>query len=151
MADKLSPQARSKVMGRVKSKNTGPEVLVRRIVHRLGFRFRLHGKDLPGRPDLVFRRRRKVIFVHGCFWHRHHCGRATTPRTNVEFWERKFSQNIARDNAALEALDVMGWSTLVIWECQTKDETQLARYLDTFLESVSANRNRAEIPLPLIL
>ncbi|MBY3307513.1 DNA mismatch endonuclease Vsr [Rhizobium laguerreae] len=134
MIDKLSPQARSDLMARVKNKDTGPELLVRRIAHGLGFRFRLHGNDLPGRPDLVFRRWRRVIFVHGCFWHRHDCGRATTPRTNTEFWERKFSRNVARDKAALEALDAMGWSTLTIWECQTKDGQQLACRLNDFLK-----------------
>lgn len=134
MADKLSPRARSDLMGRVKNKDTGPEIIVRRIAHGLGFRFRLHGKDLPGRPDLVFRRRRKVIFVHGCFWHRHDCGRATTPRTNIEFWKQKFARNVARDRAALEELHAMGWSTLTIWECQLKDGAQLARSLNDFLK-----------------
>lgn len=135
MADKLTPEARSVLMARVKNKDTKPETIVRQTAHGLGFRFRLHGKDLPGRPDLVFRGRRKVIFVHGCFWHRHDCARATVPSTNVAFWVDKFAKNVARDRSVLDALHQMRWSTLIIWECETRNREELAQRLTGFLQT----------------
>jgi len=135
MADKLTGEERSKLMGRVKGKNTKPEMIVRRTAHGLGYRFHLYRKDLPGRPDLVFPRLRKVVFVHGCFWHRHDCRRATTPQTNVAFWEEKLTRNVERDNAAVAALKGAGWSTLVVWECETRNRDELSDTLRTFLGS----------------
>ena len=133
MTDSLSRARRSWLMGRVTGKNTKPELLVRRAAHALGFRFRLHRKDLPGRPDLAFPRLQKAIFVHGCFWHRHDCRKATTPKTNAAFWREKFDQNIERDKKALTELAGRGWETLVIWECETGDLRALRRKLSSFL------------------
>ena len=135
MADTLSPEARSLLMSRIRGKDTKPEMIVRRLAHGLGYRFRLHRKDLPGRPDLVFPRLRKVVFVHGCFWHRHDCPRGTIPKTNNEFWTAKLARNMERDAATLAALKSAGWSALVVWECETKDEAVLGDRLNTFLGS----------------
>lgn len=137
MADSLSPSRRSQLMGRVRQKNTSPEMAVRREAHRLGFRFRLHRRDLPGRPDLVFPRLRKAIFVHGCFWHRHDCRRATTPKSNVSFWENKFSKNVVRDAIVLAKLQALGWSTAVIWECEAVDAAGLSARLVELLRDAS--------------
>jgi DNA mismatch endonuclease, patch repair protein len=129
MADTLSRVRRSWLMGRVGPKNTTPEMAVRKAVHRLGYRFRLHRKDLPGQPDLVFPRLRKAIFVHGCFWHRHDCKKATFPKSNVEYWSKKFHENVDRDTKALEKLKALGWSATVIWECQTINSDELSERL----------------------
>jgi DNA mismatch endonuclease (patch repair protein) len=121
-------------MAAVKDRNTTPEHAVRRLAHALGYRFRLHRKNLPGRPDLVFPSRRKIIFVHGCFWHRHPgCRKATTPKTNIEFWTSKFARNVARDAQCEQALLAADWEVLTIWECETKDLNRLERVLRTFL------------------
>lgn len=126
--------ARSRLMSRVRQKNTKPEVAVRRYAHGLGYRFRLHRKDLSGSPDLVFPSRAKVIFVHGCFWHRHFgCRYATTPKSRRAFWEEKFRANQKRDARNLESLKNDGWEALVIWECQVKDDT-FKSILTEFLE-----------------
>src|ERR1700682_3257830 len=126
MADLLSRSARSALMSRIGGKNTLPELLVRRSLHALGYRFRLHRKDLPGRPDLAFASRHKVIFVHGCFWHGHNCrhGRRR-PSTNVDFWRAKYIDNRARDRRKRKALEQLGWEVLEIWECQVKGESWL--------------------------
>lgn len=113
-----------------------PELLVRRVVHRLGYRFRLHRADLPGKPDLVFPRLRKVIFVHGCFWHQHSsetCKRAHAPRSNLDYWQNKLQRNVARDEAARTELGKQGWQTLVLWECELKDVGTLEKCLTDFL------------------
>ncbi|MPN56471.1 Very short patch repair protein [bioreactor metagenome] len=108
-------------MSMVRNKNTKPELVVRRFLHKNGFRFRLHRKDLPGHPDIVLPKYRTVIFIHGCFWHRHEgCKRCTTPATNVDFWQRKFTTNIERDKNAREALEKCGWRVIIIWECELK-------------------------------
>jgi len=121
-------------MRAVKSRDTKPEMLVRRAAHALGYRFRLHRKDLPGSPDLVFPARKKVIFVHGCFWHGHECARgARTPKTNTDYWRAKIARNVARDARARSALDALGWETLTIWECELKRDTRLAERLKSFL------------------
>ena len=136
MADHLTPQERSRNMSRVKGRDTKPELLVRSIVHRLGYRFRLHGKKLPGRPDVVLPRHRKVIFVHGCFWHGHpSCRRAARPSTNREFWDKKIEGNIARDAANIEALQQEGWKVLVLWQCGMKDREHLEVTLKAFLSA----------------
>ncbi|MEW6534785.1 MAG: very short patch repair endonuclease [Candidatus Auribacterota bacterium] len=112
---------RSLLMSKVDSKNSTPELIVRKLIYSLGYRYRLHRKDIPGTPDIVFSKRKKVIFVHGCFWHRHeNCSKSTTPKSNVEFWINKFSTNIQRDKSNYKKLDAMGWKYLVIWECETK-------------------------------
>jgi DNA mismatch endonuclease, patch repair protein len=128
--DIVDHQTRSRMMGHIRGKDTKPELAVRKIAHRLGYRFRLHRRDLAGSPDLVFPRRRKVIFVHGCYWHRHPgCRFAYLPKSNVEFWNGKFEANKARDTAALTKLKEKGWDPLVIWECESADSEQVAARL----------------------
>lgn len=113
-------------MARVKSKDTSPEMRVRRAAHALGMRFRLHASHLPGRPDIVFPKYRTVVFVHGCFWHRHPgCRKSSSPQTRKEFWEDKFARNVARDASAQASLQKLGWRVIVIWECETKDRSEL--------------------------
>jgi len=124
------------MMSRIRAKDTGPEIVVRRIAHRLGFRFRLHGRDLPGTPDIVFPRHKKIIFVHGCYWHRHKgCKKAYQPKSNVEFWQQKFTKNLDRDRENQGLLQRQGWQVLVIWECETQDEISLGNKLLQFLKS----------------
>lgn len=135
MVDKLDPARRSENMRRIRSKGMAPEVFVRRLVHGLGFRFRLHRKDLPGKPDLVLPRLKKVVLVHGCFWHQHSaCREGRMPGTRLEYWKPKLEGNQARDAANLKALKKAGWTTLVVWECETKDQERLTRRLRRFLE-----------------
>src|SRR5436853_1617813 len=122
MADKLSPEHRSENMRRIKSKGMKPEMLVRRMVHSMGYRYRLHKKDLPGKPDLVFGQRKKAIFVHGCFWHGHDaesCPDRRTPKSNVSYWSPKLARNRERDAEHVQALESAGWKVLTIWECDT--------------------------------
>lgn len=120
--DRLTPEQRSKLMSRVKGKNTKPEMIVRRWLHSQGYRFRLHRKDLPGKPDIVLPKYRTVILVHGCFWHRHEgCRRSSTPATRTEFWEKKFQRTIDRDTMVQEKLKALGWNVLVIWECEVEN------------------------------
>jgi DNA mismatch endonuclease (patch repair protein) len=134
MADMFSPEERSRIMSRVRSKGTGPEKKVRSFLHRLGYRFRLHRKDLPGNPDIVFPSRKKIIFVHGCFWHRHDCkaGRKI-PKTNTEYWTEKISRNVVRDAEQSYSLQAAGWDRLIIWECEMRDEEQLKTKILEFL------------------
>ncbi|KAA2235585.1 very short patch repair endonuclease [Salinarimonas soli] len=121
-------------MSRIRGRDTKPEMVVRSVAHALGRRFRLQRRDLPGTPDLVFPRSRAVIFVHGCFWHRHSgCRKASTPSTRREFWEEKFARNVVRDAANERKLRAMGWAVLVIWECETRDRERLAEIIGTFL------------------
>lgn len=123
-------------MARIGPKNTTPELATRKLLHRLGYRYRLHRRDLPGTPDICFPARRKVIFVHGCFWHRHEgCRRTTMPKVRTSFWTEKFRQNIERDHRKITALRELGWSTLVVWECETKTLPTLAQRLAAFLSS----------------
>lgn len=130
-----SAELRSRTMRAVRSKNTKPELIVRRLAHSLGFRFRLHRKDLPGSPDLVFPGRKKLIFVHGCFWHGHDCARGNRqPKTNADYWIAKVERNRARDARALALLRQAGWHHLVLWECDLKDPAALAVRLGAFLE-----------------
>lgn len=117
-------------MSRIRGSNTAPELRVRKILHALGLRFRLHRRDLPGTPDIVLPRFHTVIFVHGCFWHRHGgCSRASTPGSNVERWRRKFARNTARDDEARSALEAAGWRVEVVWECQSRDVSALTARL----------------------
>jgi len=139
--DRLTRQKRSELMGLVRSKNTKPEMAVRRLVHALGYRYRLHGSSLPGRPDLVFASRRKVIFVHGCFWHRHTgCAKATTPKANAAFWIAKFRANRKRDRLNERRLVSAGWDVVTVWECELKEQAKLQRRLDRELKVFDANR-----------
>jgi DNA mismatch endonuclease (patch repair protein) len=136
MVDSLTPPERSRVMAAVRAKHTRPEMAVRSLVHRLGYRFRLHRRDLPGRPDLVFPGRRAVIFVHGCFWHRHKdpaCPLARMPKSRLDFWLPKFQANEERDSATLLRLKEQGWRTLVIWECELRDKGRVAEAVRRFL------------------
>jgi DNA mismatch endonuclease, patch repair protein len=121
MADTFSPTERSAIMRAVKGKNTTPELRVRRLVHSLGYRYRLHVRELPGTPDLVFPRLRKVINVSGCFWHMHGCGRCRIPATRRDYWLAKLERNAARDRATRRALQRAGWQVLTVWECQTNE------------------------------
>jgi DNA mismatch endonuclease, patch repair protein len=138
MADVLTPQQRSFNMSRIRSRDTRPEMVVRSIVHRLGFRYRLHKKDLPGKPDLVLVRHRKIIDVHGCFFHMHNCpyGRVV-PATNAEFWRTKRESNLNRDRRNVKLLKKGGWQVLVVWECQTRHPEILEKTLSNFLMSNS--------------
>lgn len=121
-------------MSLVKSKNTGLELTVRKLIFSMGHRYRIHGAGLPGKPDLVFARKKKVIFVHGCFWHRHKdCKKATTPASNTEYWLPKFARTVERDRKVLESLLQHRWKPLVVWECELKDMTALADKLRAFL------------------
>jgi len=137
MADTLSPRARSERMSLIKGRDTKPEMLVRRLLHALGYRYRLHAKDLPGKPDIVFRGRRKVIFVHGCFWHRHpdpECKLARMPKSRLDFWAPKLEANRQRDIANIERLEAMGWQVMLVWECELRDREQLGNKLGRFIE-----------------
>ncbi len=135
MADVLTKEQRHRNMANIKGKNTKPEMIVRSLVHRLGYRYRLHQKELPGKPDLAFASRRKVIFVHGCFWHMHECRYgAVKPATNASFWETKRLSNVERDSKNRMALEQAGWQVLVIWECLTKSsEEKLMEIVIEFL------------------
>jgi DNA mismatch endonuclease, patch repair protein len=130
-------------MSRIRGKDTKPELTVRRLIHSLGFRFRLHRRDLPGAPDIVLPRLRRVIFVHGCFWHRHAgCRFAYNPKTNREFWQTKFDANVARDVRSLRSLRARGWSAEVVWECELSDSASLSRRLIQFLDGRGHKRGR---------
>lgn len=132
--DRVTPKRRSEIMALVRSKDTKPEMKVRRLVHALGFRYRLHCTDLPGTPDLVFRAKRRVIFVHGCFWHGHNdCPKARLPKTRVEYWRAKRENNLERDARVKRELSEKGWNYMVVWQCQLKDLEKLTERLMSFL------------------
>ncbi|MBA9065641.1 DNA mismatch endonuclease (patch repair protein) [Methylobacterium fujisawaense] len=131
----MDAESRRRLMARFRGRDTKPEVAARRVLHRLGYRFRLHRKDLPGRPDIVLPRHGAVIFVHGCFWHRHSgCRVATMPKTRPDFWRQKFEQNTQRDARNIAKLHAAGWRVLVLWECETKDRDKMAEILLDFLK-----------------
>lgn len=133
--DRLSPERRGWLMSRVKSKNTTTEMTVRRLVFGMGYRYRLHDKRLPGRPDLVFSGRRKIIFVNGCFWHGHeNCRYAALPKTRVDFWRAKVEKNQARDRENIALLEANGWKVLTVWQCELKNTERLANKLYDFIE-----------------
>ena len=132
--DKLSPERRSANMARIRSQNTSPEVSLRKVIHGLGYRFRLHRNDLPGKPDLVFPSRKKVIFVHGCFWHQHtECREGRVPGSRPEYWGPKLRRNQERDALAQTSLKKQGWRYLVVWECELKDITAVLKRVKRFL------------------
>lgn len=133
MTDVFSKNKRSWIMSRVKVVDTKPEIIVRSAVHRMGLRFRVHRRDIPGSPDIVLPRHAKVIFVHGCFWHGHRgCSRARRPTTNRRFWNKKLNSNIERDKRLKNQLRKMGWEMLVVWECETKQPERLLKKLQGF-------------------
>lgn len=135
MTDTLTPLERGRRMAAVRAKDTQPEMLVRRLLHRLGYRYRLHRRDLPGTPDLVFPSRRAVVFVHGCFWHRHEgCALARMPKSRLEFWQDKLEGNRRRDLRQLGELTALGWRVLVVWECELENQEALVARLRGFLE-----------------
>lgn len=142
MADTISKERRSKLMSRIRSKNSKVELLIRSLVHRMGYRFRLHRKGLPGKPDLVFPSRKKAIFVHGCFWHWHpdpNCKRARMPKSRREFWKPKLEGNRRRDRENRQKLDDLGWEVLEIWECEVGDLEQIKTRIKAFLDPAPAS------------
>jgi DNA mismatch endonuclease (patch repair protein) len=135
MTDLFTKEKRSWIMSRIKGRDSGPEIHIRSLVHRMGYRFRVHRRDLPGNPDIVLPRHGKVIFVHGCFWHGHKgCHRSRRPTTNESFWHKKLDANIERDKRFRRALRRMGWKVLVVWECEIRKLEKLLRKLERFLD-----------------
>lgn len=135
MSDTLTPEERSHRMSQVRSTDTKPELVVRRLVHGMGYRYRLHRRDLPGTPDLVFPARKAVVFVHGCFWHHHEgCSLARIPKSRIEFWTKKLQGNRERDIRDEGALRAAGWRVLIVWECELKDREALSQRLRRFLD-----------------
>lgn len=138
MSDTVSKLQRSRNMSRIRSRNTVPELRVRSTLHRAGFRFRVHSNELPGKPDVVLRKHKTVIFVHGCFWHRHAgCSRCSTPSSNEGYWIPKLAGNVVRDRVNQRSLTKLGWKVLVIWECETKDIAKLEKRLLRILRSTA--------------
>jgi|ERR1051326_717639 DNA mismatch endonuclease (patch repair protein) len=132
--DSLTPSQRSKLMSRVPQRHSKPELAVRKLLTEAGYRYTLHARNLPGSPDIVFSRRKKVIFLHGCFWHRHpNCNKATMPKTRTEFWAEKFKANVRRDSKAISDLKRLGWKVMVVWECQIGSPKMLGSKLFRFL------------------
>lgn len=138
MVDVLTPEQRSRNMSRIRGKNTKPELTLRSLLHASGLRFRLHCRDLPGRPDVVLPKYRTAVFVHGCFWHRHQdCPHATIPKTRPHFWVKKFEATVARDAAKAEELEASGWHVHTVWECELKEDAErLVTHLQNHLREV---------------
>jgi DNA mismatch endonuclease (patch repair protein) len=135
MADTRSASQRRMIMQAVKRQDTEPELVVRRLLHSWGFRYRLHRKDLPGSPDIVFSSLRKVIFVHGCFWHGHGCSKGRLPKSRLEYWAPKVESNLARDSRVVAALQSLGWEVLTVWQCEVRDIAAVERRLIAYLTS----------------
>ncbi|TAK81063.1 MAG: DNA mismatch endonuclease Vsr [Betaproteobacteria bacterium] len=144
MTDHLSSRERSRNMAAIRGRNTSPEIAVRQLAYALGYRFRLHRADLPGRPDLVFSSKRAVITVNGCFWHQHSSRtcKARPPKSNLDYWLPKLKRNVERDVANRRRLRKLGWRVMVVWECQTLDKRKLAERLSRFLQSEATRRSR---------
>jgi len=141
MVDKLTPEERSKNMSRIQSKDTTPEMIVRKLIFSKGYRYRLHRKELPGKPDIILPSKKKIVFVHGCFWHQHNnpkCKIARVPKSKTEYWIPKLERNVERDAEHQKSLRSKGWKVLVVWECETNDVKKLSRKLDRFLSDKSA-------------
>jgi len=137
MSDIYSGAKRSEIMSRVRGSNTKPELRIRSLLHRLGYRFRLHRKGLPGRPDIVLPKHRATVFVHGCFWHQHPgCGKATVPENNREKWKAKLSRNVERDAENIDALERAGWSVGVVWECDSRDPDAIVSSLEKTIPGI---------------
>ncbi len=140
--DTLTKERRSWNMSRIRGSNTSPELAVRSLLHRMGYRFRLHRRDLPGKPDIVLPKYKTVIFVHGCFWHRHRgCRFAYTPKSRIEFWEAKFAENLDRDRRARRELLKQGWRVVIVWECWTKDSSMFGDCLSKLLSQTNLPKN----------
>ena len=133
--DTRTPEQRRRIMQAVKSKNTKPELVVRRLLHRMGYRYRLHRKDLPGRPDIALISRRKAIFIHGCFWHGHECRKGKLPKSRLDYWKPKLERNKERDREKSGALEAQGWAVLIIWQCEMIDLDALSLRLHGFIDS----------------
>lgn len=133
--DVFTPEERSRIMGRIRAKDTAPEMVVRRIAHALGYRYRLHRSDLPGKPDLVFPMYRSVIFVNGCFWHGHSCRRGALPASNAEFWSKKIGATQARDERSRAELEREGWRVMTLWQCELHERAEVAARIDAFLRA----------------
>ena len=138
MADTLSKAERSALMARIRGTNTKPEVLVRSALHRAGFRFRLHNRSLPGRPNIVLTKHRTVVFVHGCFWHRHGCSLASDPSTRKAFWRDKFARNVARDKRTAAALRRAGWRVYTVWECSLRTNARREKAIARLVRRIAA-------------
>ena len=146
--DRISGQARSLLMSKIGSRNTKPELIIRKVLSELGFRYRLHAKEFPGRPDIVNRSRHIAIFAHGCFWHGHTCKRGRLPTSNTLFWKTKLTRNKQRDRSSVRALRKLGWQVLTIWECQTKDQLRLRRRIAKWLtdQNIPIREDSIECP-----
>lgn len=134
--DKLTPERRSENMRRIRSKGMKPEIAVRKLVYAMGYRYRLHERSLPGKPDIVFKGKKKAIFIHGCFWHQHsdsNCRISRIPKSNTDYWNNKLKANVERDSMVLSALNDAGWNVLTIWECQLKNMDSLREIVASFL------------------
>jgi DNA mismatch endonuclease, patch repair protein len=142
--DTRSPEQRSYIMRSVRSRDTGPELVVRQLLHRMGFRFGLHRRDLPGRPDIVLPKHKAVVFVHGCFWHGHGCAKGRLPKSRLDFWGPKFQRNRNRDAESVKMLKADGWRVLTIWQCQIKETERLRKKLAKFFgQRVASKRRRS--------
>ena len=144
MPDIFAPEKRHEIMQNVKTKNTAPEIKLRSLLHKNGFRFRANRKDLPGKPDIVLPKYRAVIFVHGCFWHGHDCPRGQRPQTNADFWKQKIDRNVIRDKSDVSLLESLGWRVLIVWECEIKKKNEsvlLSRVKEFLLHSTNTIQN----------
>lgn len=144
MPDIFAPEKRHEIMQNVKTKNTAPEIKLRSLLHKNGFRFRVNRKDLPGKPDIVLPKYRAVIFVHGCFWHGHDCPRGQRPQTNADFWNQKIDRNVIRDKSDVSLLERLGWRVLIVWECEIKKKNEavlLSRVKEFLLHSTNTIQN----------
>lgn len=144
MPDIFAPEKRHEIMQNVKTKNTAPEIKLRSLLHKNGFRFRVIRKDLPGKPDIVLPKYRAVIFVHGCFWHGHDCPRGQRPQTNADFWNQKIDRNVIRDKSDVSLLESLGWRVLIVWECEIKKKNEavlLSRVKEFLLHSTNTIQN----------
>ena len=144
MPDIFAPEKRHEIMQNVKTKNTAPEIKLRSLLHKNGFRFRVNRKDLPGKPDIVLPKYRAVIFVHGCFWHGHDCPRGQRPQTNADFWNQKIDRNVIRDKSDVSLLESLGWRVLIVWECVIKKKNEavlLSRVKEFLLHSTNTIQN----------
>ncbi len=146
--DNVDKNTRSRIMASVHRRDTTPEMVLRRGLHRNGFRYRIDVRYLPGSPDLVFPKHRAVVFVHGCFWHRHDCRATTTPKTNKVFWKGKFAANLARDRKVIDDLLSMGWRVCIVWECHLRTEKMASRAISSVGRWLCSKRTRMEIPNP---